>query len=100
MQNKKSQVAPQRESGPPLQEAVRTSFVELKSFAADLRSIVLAAHKLPAVVVPPARVWRFLRTQLEREGILRPSMRGRLEEHTRFPMFKNHTVERKQLGDS
>jgi hypothetical protein len=59
------------------------------SFAADLRSIVSAAHKLPAEVAPPARVWISLHAQLEKEGILSRLMKGRLEEHTRFPMFRN-----------
>jgi hypothetical protein len=58
-------------------------------FAADLTSIVSAAHKLPAEVAPPARVWISLRAQLEKEGILSRLMKGRLEEHTRFPMFRN-----------
>jgi hypothetical protein len=56
---------------------------------ADLTSIVSAAHKLPAEVAPPARAWISLRAQLEKEGILSRLMKGRLEEHTRFPMFRN-----------
>jgi hypothetical protein len=60
-----------------------------ESFAADLRSIVSAARLLPAEVAPPQRVWNSLRVQLEKEGILRCSVRGKLEEQTRFPMFKN-----------
>jgi hypothetical protein len=91
MQHKKTQVGPKHDGRPPLQEAVPTSFGERsrQSFIADLWSIVSAAHKLPAEVVPPARVWRSLRAQLEREGILSCSVKGRLEEHTRFPMFRN-----------
>jgi hypothetical protein len=58
-------------------------------FAADLRSIVSAAHRLPAEVAPSARVWISLRAQPEKEGILSRLMKGRLEEHTRFPMFRN-----------
>jgi hypothetical protein len=59
-----------------------------QSFAADLKSIVSAAHRLPAEVAPPARLWISLRAQLEKEGILSRLMKGRLEEHTRFPMFR------------
>jgi hypothetical protein len=58
-----------------------------QSFVADLTSIVSAAHELPAEVDPPARVWASLRAQLEREGILGRSVRGRLQKRTRFPMF-------------
>jgi len=92
MQLKKTQVAPKHGGRPLLQEAVRTPFTERsgrQSFVTDLRSIVSAAHNLPAEVAPPARVWRFLRAQLKKEGILSRSVKGRLEEHTRFPMFKN-----------
>ena len=92
MQHEKTQVAPQHDGRPPLQEAVRTPFDTRsgrQSFAADLRRIVSAAHKLPAELAPPARVWSSLRAQLERQGILSCSAKGRLEEHTRFPMFKN-----------
>jgi hypothetical protein len=60
-----------------------------ENLVADLKSIVIAAHNLPAEVAPPARVWRSLRVQLEEEGILGGSVKGRLEEHTRFPMFRN-----------
>jgi hypothetical protein len=92
MKHKKTQVASKHDGRPPLQEAVRASFGERggrQSFVTDLRSIISAAHKLPSEVAPPARVWSSLRAQLEKEGILRSSVQGRLEEHTRFPMFKN-----------
>jgi hypothetical protein len=92
MQLKKTHVAAKHNGRPPLQEAVPTPFGARngrQSFAADLRSIVSAAHLLPAEVAPSARVWRSLRAQLEKEGILNRSLKGRLEEHTRFPMFKN-----------
>ena len=93
MQDKKAQVAPKRHGCPPLQGAAPTSFGAMTSrqrFAADFRSIVSAAHLLPAEVAPPARVWCSLRAQLEKEGILsRRSVTGRLEDHTRFPMFRN-----------
>jgi hypothetical protein len=90
MQHKKTQAEPKQNGRPPLLEVVRAPFSERtshQSFVGDLRSIVSAAHKLPAEVAPPARVWRFLRAQLEKEGILGRSVKGRLEEHTRFPMF-------------
>ena len=91
MQLKKTQVAPKYERRPPLQEAVTTTFgarCRRRAFAADVTSIVSAAHLLPAEVVPPARTWSSLRLRLEKEGIL-TSVKGRLEEHTRFPMFRN-----------
>jgi hypothetical protein len=92
MQYKKTQVAPKYNDRPPLQRVVLIPFCErpgYQSLKPDLKSIVLAAHKLPAEVAPPARVWRSLRVQLEKEGILSRPVKGRLEEHTRFPMFRN-----------
>ena len=92
MQDKKAQVAPKERGRPLLHGAVPTTFGALRSrqrFAADLRCIVSVAHQLPAEVAPPERVWRSLRAQLEKEGILNGSLKGRLEEHTRFPMFRN-----------
>ena len=92
MQLKKTQVAPKQHGRPSLQEAVPTSFGARrggKNLAADLRSIVSTARLLSAEVAPPARVWRSLRAQLEKEGILSRSATGSLEEHTRFPMFRN-----------
>ena len=92
MQQKKTQVAPNRDGySPALQAAGARSGARSsrETLVADLRSIVSAAHKLPAEVAPPARVWISLRGQLEKEGILSRSMKGRQEEHTRFPMFRN-----------
>jgi len=92
MQLKKTQVVPQHDGRPPLHEAVSTPFgarSSRQSLGVDLRSFVAAAHKLPAEVAPPARVWSSLRAQLEKEGLLRHSVQGRLEEHTRFPMFRS-----------
>ena len=92
MQLKKTRVASTHGDRPPLQEAVPTSFDPRRgrqSLAADLRSIVSTARLLSAEVAPPARVWRSLRAQLEKEGILSRSATGSLEEHTRFPMFRN-----------
>ncbi len=81
MQLKKTQVAPNHAGRPPLQEALRTPFGERsrrQSFVTDLRSIVSAAHLLPAEVAPPERVWSSLRVQLEKEGILSCSVKGKL----------------------
>jgi ribosomal protein S15P/S13E len=46
---------------------------DCQGFVADLNSIVLAAHHLPAEVEPPARIWTSLRSQLAAEGIIRES---------------------------
>src|SRR6266852_1853319 len=90
MRRKKVQVALEHAGRPPLREAVGAQVRERRgcqSFVADLTSIVSAAHKLPAEVDPPARVWASLHAQLEREGILGRSVRGRLQKRTRFPML-------------
>jgi hypothetical protein len=92
MQDKKARVVPKQHGRPPLPGAVPTTFSALSSrhgFALDLRSIVSLAHLLPAEVAPPARVWRSLRAQLEKDGIFSRAVTGRLEDHTRFPMFRN-----------
>ena len=92
MQYRKTQVAPKHDGRPLLPEEVPTPLAarsRRQGFASDLRSIASAAHLLPAEVAPPARVWSSLRAQLEKEGILSRSLKGALEEHTRFPMFKN-----------
>ena len=92
MQHKKTQVALNHDRHPPVLEVAGARFCgssRRENLVADLSSIVIAAHKLPAQVDPPARVWRSLRLQLEREGLLSRSVKGRLEEHTRFPMFRN-----------
>ena len=92
MQHKKTQGPPKGDGRPLLRGVVPEPFGALSGrqrFAADLRSIVSAAHRLPAEVAAPARVWRSLRAQLEREGIVSRSVTGRLEDHTQFPMFKN-----------
>jgi hypothetical protein len=91
MRRKKEQVALEHDGRPPLREAAGAQIRErsrCQSFVADLASIVSAAHELPAEVDPPARVWASLHAQLEREGILGRSVRGRLRKRTRFPMFK------------
>ena len=92
MQHKKKQFAPKHHGHPAVLKVAGTRLRERnnrQSLAADLRSIVSAAHFLPAEVAPPARVWRSLRVQLEKEGILSRSAKGMLEEHTRFPMFRH-----------
>ncbi len=90
MRRKKVQVALKHDGRPPLPAAARANIRErngCQSFVADLTSIVSAAHELPAEVDPPARVWASLHAQLEREGILGRSVRGRLQKRTRFPML-------------
>ena len=82
MRRKKMQVALEHDGRPPLPEAARAHVPESsgrQSFVAALTSIVSAAHKLPAEVDPPARVWASLHAQLEREGILGRSAKGRLQ---------------------
>jgi hypothetical protein len=88
MRRKKVQVALEHDGRSPLPEAARAHVRErsgCQSFVADLTSIVSAAHELPAEVDPPARVRASLHAQLEREGILGRSVRGRLQKRTRFP---------------
>jgi len=78
MQRKRVQVAVEHDGRPPIPEGARAHVRERSSrpsFVADLRSIVSAAHKLPAEVDRPARVWASLRAQLEKEGILSCSVR-------------------------
>jgi hypothetical protein len=79
MQHKKMQVTPERDGRPPLLEVAPGHLRKhsgCQSIVADLTSIVSAAHKLPAEVDPPARVWASLRVKLEKEGILSCSVRG------------------------
>jgi hypothetical protein len=57
----------------PLPEEARAHLAECagcRSYVADLTSIVDVAHKLPAEIAPPERVWVSLRAQLEAEGII------------------------------
>src|SRR5437667_8888007 len=91
MQRKEVQVVFGQDGRAPIPEAARTHLRERSSrqrFVADLPSIISAAHELPAEVDPPARVWASLHAQLEEEGILRRSVRGRLQKRTRFPMLR------------
>ena len=92
MPHKKMQLAAKHEGRSSLQGLARTFFGERsghQSFRTDLKSIVSATRLLPSEVAPLARVWWSLRVQLEKEGILECSVKGRLEDHTRFPMFRN-----------
>ncbi|HET8925514.1 MAG TPA: sensor domain-containing diguanylate cyclase [Candidatus Acidoferrum sp.] len=89
MPGKEVQVALERNDPAPLPKAARTHLPERSSrqrFVADLSNIVSAAHELPAEVDPPARVWTSLHAQLEEEGILTRSVKGRLQERARFLM--------------
>lgn len=97
MQPKKTQVTPKHDGRTSLQTAARTPLgvrSGQQSLGTTLKSIVSAAHLLPAEVDPPARVWRFLRVQLEKERIISHPVMGRLEEHTRFPMFRSKIANR------
>jgi hypothetical protein len=79
MRRKKVQVALEHDGRPPLPEEARAHVRERsgrQSFVADLISIISAAHKLPAEVDPPTRVWASLHAQLEREGILGRSVKA------------------------
>jgi len=92
MQYKKPRVTLKHHGRPQLQKVVLIPFCEspdYQSLRPDLNSIVSAANNLPREIAPPARVWHSLRAQLEREGILSRRAKGRLEEQTRFPMFRN-----------
>jgi hypothetical protein len=78
---KKTQVA-RKHDGPPALEEAGAHLDERssrESLLSDLRSIVSAAHKLRAEVTPPARVWRSLRLQLEKEGVFNRWEKERLQ---------------------
>ena len=80
MQRKKVQVTVERDGRLLIPEGAHVpERSSRQSFVADLRSIVAAAHKLPAEVHPPARIWTSLRAQLEREGILGRKEVGRFD---------------------
>ena len=86
MRRKKVQVALDHDGRPPLLEVAPGHLRKgsrCQRFVADLTSIVSAAHKLPAEVDPPARVWASLRAQLEKEGILSCSVRANTHENER-----------------
>jgi diguanylate cyclase (GGDEF)-like protein/PAS domain S-box-containing protein len=92
MQQKRIQVTVGRQACPAIGEGGRAQERESGShqrFAADLRSIVAAAHRLPAEVAPPARVWRSLRLQLEKEGVFGACLKESLEGPMQTPAFMN-----------
>jgi hypothetical protein len=71
----------------PLPDGVRghlSGCASCATFVADLQSIVLAAHELPAEVEPPPRVWVALRAQLEAEKIIRDPEVVAHQERPRF----------------
>jgi hypothetical protein len=58
----------------PLPDAARQHLAECpdcQGLVADFAAITAVAHELPAEVVPPARIWISLRSQLEAEGLIR-----------------------------
>jgi hypothetical protein len=73
MQCKDIELVLEQEGLEPLPEEARAHLaecVECRNYVADLTSIVDGAHKLPAEIAPPERVWISLRAQLEAEGII------------------------------
>jgi hypothetical protein len=62
-----------------------------QSFAADLNSIVSAAHRLPAEVSPPPSVWSSLRRQLEKEGIFKAGVEERRKGCVRVPVLRERS---------
>ena len=96
MQHKRVQVAVGRQACPRIgdgSEHVREPSSHQR-FAADLNSIVAAAHRLPAEVAPPPRVWRSLRLQLEKEGVFGACLKESLEGRLRTPAFRNRKEQR------
>jgi hypothetical protein len=74
MQCKDVEIVLEQEGLEPLPAEAREHLAECRecrSYVADLTSLVDAAHKLPAEIAPPERVWISLRSQLEAEGIIR-----------------------------
>jgi len=74
MQCKDVEVVVEQEGLAPLPEAARAHLAgcrHCQDFVADLAAIVSVASGLPAEVEPPAHVWVSLRSQLEREGIIK-----------------------------
>jgi hypothetical protein len=102
MQRKQVQVAVERPACPRIGDGAQAHVGERSShrFAADLNSIVSAAHKLPAEVAPPPRVWRSLRLQLEKEGIFSACPKKTLEGRVRTPAFRNYKEQRAAIYPS
>ncbi len=74
MQCRDVEVVVEQEGLAPLPEAARAHLAgcrHCQDFVADLAAIASVASGLPAEVEPPARVWVSLRSQLEREGIIK-----------------------------
>ena len=74
MQCKDIEIVLEQEGLEPLPEEARAHLAECadcRNYVADLTSIVDGAHKLPAEIAPPDRVWISLRAQLEAEGLIR-----------------------------
>ena len=93
MQHKQVQVRVERHAclsmadGPQAHVRERSSH---QKFTVDLNSIVSAAHRLPAEVAPPPRVWRSLCLQLEKEGIFSACPKKTLG----TPAFRNYKEQR------
>lgn len=74
MQCKDIEIVLEQEGLEPLPAEARAHLAqcaECRNYVADVTSIVDGAHKLPAEIAPPDRVWISLRAQLEAEGIIR-----------------------------
>jgi hypothetical protein len=74
MQCKDVEVVLEQEGWTPLPDAARDHLAGCSScqnLVEDLTAIVATAHLLPAELEPPARVWTSLRSQLEKEGIIK-----------------------------
>jgi hypothetical protein len=74
MQCRDIEIVLEQEGLEPLPEEARAHLaecVECRNYVADLTSLVDVAHKLPAEIVPPDRIWISLRAQLEAEGVIR-----------------------------
>ena len=88
MHFKKAQIVSEQDGPRRLQRVVRLASDGSgggQTFVTDLNSIVSAAHRLPAEASPPPGVWNSLRLQLEKEGIFKAVLRGRLEDRVRVP---------------
>ncbi len=74
MQCKDVEVVIEQEGLAPLPEAARAHVAgcsHCREFVSDLATIISAVQEFPAEVEPPAHVWSSIRTQLEREGIIK-----------------------------
>jgi hypothetical protein len=74
MQCKDIEIVLEQEGLEPLPIEARAHLAECsecRNYVADLTSLVDVAHKLPAEITPPDRIWVSLRAQLEAEGVIR-----------------------------